>query len=142
MRTAFLALAAAGIGMGGAQGATLHCTFTEPFIAIDFDTATGIVQLISPDEADPATGKPVPRTIGTDAKLVREDAWKDFQTFYLKAGGETLMTLQLTGLADDGMSERIFPFVGRYGELAGGCETEAAPAYDLSRVYDDFGIKN
>ncbi|MBX3575660.1 MAG: hypothetical protein KF723_00525 [Rhizobiaceae bacterium] len=123
-----------------ASAATLHCEFTEPWIAIDFDTATGLVTLTSPDETDPAS-KPMPKVIGENARLVREDAWRDYQTFYLKAGEETIITLQLTGLGDDGMSDFIFPFVGSYGQLAGGCETDSAPAYDLARVYEDFGIR-
>jgi hypothetical protein len=139
MRTAILVVA---LGFStAADSATLHCDFSEPWFSIDFDTATGRVTLTSPDELDPATGKPVPKVIGEAAQLLRHDAWQDYQTFSLKAGEEILMTLQLTGLADDGMSDLIFPFTGRYEHHAGGCETNSAPSYDLGKVYDEFGIK-
>ena len=135
-------LAAIGVALwaGGAQAATLHCSFTEPFFSIDYDSSTGKVVYLSPDEFDD-DGKPVPKTMAENAKLVREENPGEHQIFYLKAGEKTLLTLKLTGQGSDGMSDMMFPFEATsMGPHAGGCETNKAQAHNISQFYEDFGI--
>ena len=124
---------------GGA--AQLHCSFTEPFFSIAYDTATGKVILTSADEFD-GDGNLVPRLLGENVKVVREDKWKDFETLYLKAGDETILTIKITGQGSDGMSDNQYPFEGIYGERnIGGCETDKIKSFDVYQLYEDFGVK-
>lgn len=118
---------------------TLACHFTEPFLTITYDSQTGAVTLVSADETDPDTGKPVPRVLAEGAKLqsVPPD---DYQPkLKLEKDGKTILELELTGQGSDGMSENIFPFEGRYGALVGGCETGKYPALDTYDLLQDIG---
>lgn len=135
------AILAVGLSAGAAQAGELHCSFTEPFFTIDYDSATGKVIYLSPNEVDD-DGKLLPRTMAENAKIVREEASGEHEIFYLKAGEETLLTLKLTGRGSDGMSDMMFPFEATgMGPHAGGCETNNAPAHNISQFYEDFGIQ-
>lgn len=124
-----------------ATAGTLHCSFTEPFFAVDFDSATGVVTFTSPDEADPETGAIEPRILAQGARLHRPDAWQHFPTLKLEAGGETLLEIRMSGRGSDGMSEMVFPWEGRYGRHVGGCQSDQAPAYNEYEALRDLGIE-
>lgn len=126
---------------GSAAAGVLTCRFTEPFFVIDFDSATGIVTLASPDESDPETGRIAPRDIAEGAKLTRSDVWVGYPTLTLDAGDQRILDLRLSGQGSDGMSETVFPMEGVYGTFVGGCEATKAPAYDLLELYQDLGIE-
>jgi hypothetical protein len=122
-----------------AQAGTLHCSFTEPFFTIDYDSMTGKVVMISPDHFDDE-GKMIPETLAEAAKLIAEPDWQDHPTFHLKNGDETILTLKASGNGSDGMSDGNFPFEGIRGKLIGGCETGKIRAWDIYEFQEDFGI--
>lgn len=126
---------------GNAAAGVLTCRFTEPFFVIAFDSATGVVTLTSPDEADPQTGRIAPRVIAEGARLRRTDDWVGFPTLTLDAGDELILEIGLSGRGSDGMSEAVFPMEATYGALVGGCEAARAPAYDLLELYQDLGVE-
>ena len=123
-----------------AAAGVLTCNFTEPFLTLVFDTASGVVTQTSSDDEDPDIGKPVPRTIATGAHMVRADDWQGYPTLYVEAAGRRILEIRTSGQGSDGMSEFVYPFDGTYGALVGGCETTKAPAYDLYEVMQDLGV--
>lgn len=132
--------AAAGCILANPAGAgTLHCSFTEPFLTIDYDSATGKAIYLSPDEFDD-DGKMVPKVMAESAKLVPEPGWQDDPVFYLMNGTEKLLTIKMTGRGSDGMSDARFPFEAWSGGREGGCETDTVHAWDPSEFRDGFGI--
>jgi hypothetical protein len=131
-----------------AEAGTLRCSFTEPFFVIHFDSATGKVVLTSPDEFD-ETGKLVPRVLSETARIRRSGVWNTYETYFLETPAkdattppEIILEIRVTGMGEDGMSDVVFPFEGRYGEgkLIGGCEASKAQAYDIHEVYQDIGV--
>jgi hypothetical protein len=125
----------------------LRCSFTEPFFTIEFDSETGQVVFTSSDEFDEETGKLKPRVIAEGARIRRPGAWQGYSTLVLEVPGQdaatpptTIVEMKVTGQADDGMSEFVFPFEGHYGQWVGGCESSKAPAYNLGDAYDDLGV--
>ena len=140
MRTLLLAMPLA-MTASAALAGTLHCSFTEPFFSIDFDSATGIVTLISPDDADPETGGITPRVIAGGARLVRVDTWEEHPALLLEADGARILEIRVSGQGSDGMSDSVFPWDGKFGALVGGCESGVARAYDLYEAYRDLGIE-
>ena len=130
-----------------AMAGTLRCSFTEPFFVIEFDSKTGVVTFISPDEADPDTGAIKPRVLAEGARVRRPGVWQDVPKLVLEAPGkgpgspfEPLVEIAVTGAGSDGMSESVFPFEGRFATHVGGCETGKAQAYDAYEVYEDIGV--
>jgi hypothetical protein len=144
------ALAAAGIltlVAAPAGAGTLTCSFTEPWFTIAFDSSTGVVTFVSPDEVDEATGKPKPRVIAEGARIRRPSAWQDVPKLLLEKPGAKpgdpfipVVEMSITGDGSDGMSDFVFPFDGRYEQWVGGCETGKAPAYDMAEVFEDVGV--
>ena len=134
---AALALAAT---TGSGHSATLSCSFTEPFFSLTFTSGDGRLVMVSADETDPDTGKPVPKTLVEGASLQRDDKWQDVPQMRVIKGGETYLIVKLRS-GDDGMSEHVFPFEGVYGRHVGGCETDKAPSYDGYEVWKDFGVE-
>jgi hypothetical protein len=130
-----------------AEAGTLRCSFTEPWFTIEFDSATGKVTYVSPDEVDEATGQPKPRVIAEGARVRRPGAWHDVPKLVLEKPGKSpgdpyvaIVEMSVTGQGSDGMSDLTFPFEGKYEQWAGGCDTEKAPAYDMGEVYDGIGV--
>jgi hypothetical protein len=137
------------LGASAAEAGTLHCSFTEPFFVIDFDSATGTVVLTSPDVFEEGTGKPVPQVLSETARIRRSGVWNTYETYFLETPAkdattpaEIILEIRVTGNGEDGMSDVVFPFEGRYGEgrLTGGCEASKAQAYDVHEVYQDIGV--
>jgi hypothetical protein len=125
---------------GESQADVLHCSFTEPFFTITFDSATGKVTWLSPDVFD-ESGKMVPETLAEDARLFVANPDGDGRTFLLGTDKKYLMQLRLTGEGSDGMSENIFPFEAKYYAHIGGCDTEKYPAFDTYEIVTDLGVK-
>ena len=132
-----------------AMAGTLRCSFTEPFFTIEFDSTTGKVVLTSPDVFEEGTGKPVPQVLSETARIRRSGIWDTYETYFLETPGkdaatppEIILEIRVTGRGEDGMSDVVFPFEGRYGEgrLTGGCEASKAQAYDVHEVYQDIGV--
>lgn len=123
---------------GGAQAGMLHCSFTEPFFTVTFDSATGKVTWLSPDVFD-ENGQPVPKVIAENAKLEFTDPDGDRTKLALKNGAETILRLELTGQGSDGMSDNVFPFEAWYGTRDGGCDTGKYPAWDVYSLLEDLG---
>jgi hypothetical protein len=124
-----------------AQAGELHCSFTEPFFSMTFDSATGVVTWVSADETDPDTGKPIPKILATSAKLELLDYAEGGQKLRLSNGSETLLDLQITMQADDGMSESTYPMEGKYGSNTGGCYTDKFPPFDPYEMMEGLGLK-
>jgi hypothetical protein len=124
---------------GGAQAGVLHCSFTEPFFNITYDSATGKVILVSADVFD-ENGKPIPEVIAEKAKLEYSDPAGDRTKLALKNGNETILRLELTGQGSDGMSDNMFPFQAWYGQRDGGCDTEKYPSWDTYYLLEDLGV--
>jgi uncharacterized membrane protein len=131
-----------------AEAGTLRCSFTEPFFTVEFDSATRKVVLVSPDEFDD-TGRPIPRVLSETARIRRSGVWETYETYFLETPGkdaatppEIILEIRVTGRGEDGMSDVVYPFEGRYGEgrLVGGCEATKAHAYDIHEVYQDIGV--
>ena len=146
MKRTILALALA-LAASAAEAGTLRCSFTEPWFTIDFDSATGKVTYVSPDEFDEATGQPKPRVIAEGARVRRPGAWQDVPKLVLEKPGKSLtdpyvpiVEMSVTGQGSDGMSDFNFPFEGKYEQWAGGCDTDKAPAYDMAEVYQGIGV--
>jgi uncharacterized membrane protein len=135
-----LAVVALLFGCGPASAGILTCSFTEPFFTITFDSSTGVVTWLSPDESDPETGELKPRVIAEGARLRRSDVWEGHETYFLEKGDERIVTLKVNGRGSDGMSEMVFPFEGVSGGWSGGCESDKAPAYDMYEVFHDLGV--
>ena len=125
----------------GAEAGVLTCSFTEPFFSISFDSATGVVTWVSADETDPDTGKPVPKVLAQSAKLELLDYAEGGQKLRLSNGSETLLDLQITMQADDGMSESTYPMEGKYGSNTGGCYTDKFPPFDPYEMMEGLGLK-
>lgn len=122
-----------------ALAGTLACEFTEPFFSIGFDSKTGAVTFASPDEADPDTGRIVPKIIAEGARLRSiEDSVPP--RIVLEADDTTLLDITISGRGSDGMSARLYPMEGVYGRFAGGCEASLAASFDLYDLYEDLGI--
>ncbi|MBX3575659.1 MAG: hypothetical protein KF723_00520 [Rhizobiaceae bacterium] len=134
-----LAAAAALCFAGTASAGTLHCTFTEPFFNIDYDSATGKIIYTSPNDVDD-NGQIKPIIVTETGKLVPDPDWQDHPKLYLKNGDETIVTLTATGQGSDGMSESQFPFEAWSSGREGGCETGKIPAWEIYEFYEDFGI--
>jgi len=130
---AFAAMTASG------RAATLSCSFTEPFFSLTFTSGDGNLVMVSADDTDPATGKPIPKTLVQGARLLRDDQWQEVAQMRVVKNGKTFLIVRLRS-GSDGMSEQVFPFEGVYGANVGGCETDKAPSYDGYEVWKDFGI--
>jgi hypothetical protein len=134
----------AGLGLAlvaaDAQAGVLSCSFTEPFFAITFDSATGMVTQVSADETDPDTGKPIPKVLAKAAKLELLDHAEGGQKLRLTDAGKTLLDLQITMQAGDGMSESIYPMEGKYGSNTGGCSTDKFPPFDPYEMLEGLGL--
>jgi hypothetical protein len=124
-----------------AQAGVLTCDFTEPFFSITFDSATGIVTEISADVTDPDTGKPIPKVLARNARLELLENVPPGQKFRLVNGQETLLDMQVTGQADNGMSESLYPIKGFWGRMDGGCYTGKYPPFDPYELLLDLGVK-
>lgn len=141
-RLALLFMALSTLMPAAASAGVLSCQFTEPFLTIAFDSATGVVTFASPDEIDVDTGKIVPRVIAEGAKLTRSDAWVGYPTLTLDAAdGKRILEIRMNGQGSDGMSESVFPMEGVHEARVGGCESTKAPAYNLYDFYEDLGIE-
>jgi hypothetical protein len=136
-----LAAAALGLLTANASAGVLTCDFTEPFFNITFDSTTGIVTRVSADDTDPDTGKPIPRILARDARLELLENVPPGQKFRLVSGSETLLEMQITGQADNGMSESLYPIKGLWGRLDGGCYTEKYQPFDPYELLQDLGLK-
>jgi hypothetical protein len=132
---------AMGLLAGEGHAGVLHCSFTEPFFTITFDSRTGKVIWLSHDVADPDTGKPIPQVLAEGARLQLVNPDGDGLTFRVETDAQYILQLRLTGEGSDGMSESIFPFEATYGGYTGGCETEKYPAFDTFEIVDDLGWK-
>lgn len=135
------------LATSAAEAGTLFCSFTEPFFVIEFDSATGKVLYTSPDELDPETGKYNPLVLAENARIRRSGVWETYQTYFLETPGkdaatppEIILEIRVTGRGEDGMSDAVFPFEGRYGRLVGGCEASKAQSYDIYEVYEDLAV--
>ena len=124
-----------------AQAGVLSCSFTEPFFSITFDSATGVVTRVSADETDPDTGKPIPKVLAQGARLELLDYDATGQKLRLANAGETLLDLQVTMQADDGMSDSTYPMEGKYGSNTGGCYTDKFPPFDPYEMLEGLGLK-
>jgi len=132
-----------------AEAGTLSCSFTEPFFTIEFDSATGKVTYTSPDEFDEVSGQPKPRLLSETARIRRAGVWGTAETYFLETPGkdpaaqpEIILEIRVTGRGEDGMSDTVFPFEGRYGEgrLVGGCEASKAQACNIYDVYEELAV--
>ena len=123
-----------------AQAGVLSCAFTEPFFDITFDSATGVVTRISADETDPDTGKPIPKVLARGARLELLDRDSTGQKLRLANAGETLLELQVTMQADDGMSDNTYPMEGKYGSNTGGCYTDKFPPFNPYEMLEGLGL--
>jgi hypothetical protein len=124
-----------------AQAGVLSCSFTEPFFSITYDSATGVVIWLSADESDPDTGKPIPKVLAKAAKLELLDRAEGGQKLRLTDDGKTLVDLQVTMQADDGMSESTYPMEGKYGRNTGGCYTDKFPPFNPYEMLEGLGLK-
>lgn len=124
-----------------AQAGVLSCSFTEPFFSITFDSTTGVVTWISADETDPDTGKPIPKILATSAKLELVEPYTEHRKLRLTNAGETLLDLQITMQADDGMSDSIYPMEGKYGSNTGGCYTDRFPPFNPYEMLEGLGLQ-
>jgi hypothetical protein len=135
----------AGLGLAvfaaDAQAGVLSCSFTEPFFNISFDSATGVVTQVSADETDPDTGKPIPKVLAQSAKLELLDHAEGGQKLRLTDAGKTLLDLQVTMQADDGMSDSTYPMEGKYGSNTGGCYTDKYPPFNPYEMLEGLGLK-
>jgi hypothetical protein len=135
----------AGLGLAlfaaEAQAGVLSCSFTEPFFNITYDSATGVVTWISADDSDPDTGKPIPRILAKTAKLELLDYAESGQKLRLVDAGKTLLDLQVTMQADDGMSDSTYPMEGKYGSNTGGCYTDKFPPFNPYEMLEGLGLK-
>ena len=123
-----------------AQAGVLSCSFTEPFFEITFDSATGVVTWISADVTDPDTGKPIPKVLAQSARIELLDYAEGGQKLRLADGGKTLIDLQITMRADDGMSDSTYPMEGKYGSNTGGCYTDKFPPFNPYEMLGDLGV--
>jgi uncharacterized membrane protein len=137
VRTLIATFATMLFGHAAAAG-TLHCSFTEPFFSIEYDSATSRMVYTSPNEVD-ENGEMIPY-ISENAKLVADPNWQEPPTFYLKNGEETVVTLLGSGRGSDGMSESQFPFQAWSMGREGGCSTGKIPAWEIYDFHEDFGI--
>jgi uncharacterized membrane protein len=117
------------------RAGTLTCHFTEPFFTIVFDSATGRVVRSGSDDGSGIGRRSV---LATDARLERRANEREDNTFALTSGGREILMLRLDGRGSDGMSERIYPFRGRYRRQEGGCDTVHDPAWDFDALLDDL----
>ena len=124
-----------------AQAGVLSCSFTEPFFNISFDSTTGVVTWISADETDPDTGKPIPKILAKSAGLEIVDPDATGQKLRLTNAGETLLDLQITMQADDGMSDSTYPMEGKYGGNTGGCYTDKFPPFNPYEMLEGLGVQ-
>ena len=124
-----------------AQAGVLSCSFTEPFFTITFDSATGVVTWTSADESDPDTGKPIPKVLATSARLEILDHAGSGRKLRLVEAGKTLLDLQITMQADDGMSDSTYPMEGKYGRNTGGCYTDRFPPFNPYEMLEGLGLK-
>jgi uncharacterized membrane protein len=134
------ALASVFLLSGTAHAGTLKCSFTEPFFTLTFTSADGKLVRSSADETDPETGAPIPSVLVDWAKLIRDDKWQDVPQMRVLKDGKTFLIVRLRE-GSDGMSDQVFPFEGIYSSSVGGCETDKAPAYNATEVWEDFGIE-
>ena len=124
-----------------ARAGVLSCSFTEPFFEITFDSATGVVTWISADVTDPDTGKRIPKVLAQSARIELLDYAEGGQKLRLADGGKTLIDLQITMRADDGMSDSTYPMEGKYGSNTGGCYTDRFPPFNPYEMLDGLGLK-
>lgn len=122
-----------------AEKDVLYCSFTEPFISITYDAATGKITENGPEHWDEEKQEFVPEVIAENGRftVVKTDEYgydKSFKLYDDK--GQVILEAALDFQGSDGMSDRVYPFSAIYhqgsfsGTLHGGCQTEAAPAWD------------
>ena len=61
------------------------------------------------------------------------------QKLRLATGQETLLELQVTMQADDGMSDNPYPMEGKYGSDTGGCYTDKFPPFNPYEMLEGLG---
>ena len=119
------------------QAGVLQCTFTEPFFTVVYDSATGKVTRISPQDSD-RRKSPRHQVIATKAKLERDASADDSTAFVLRSDGAIVLSLHLDGQGNDGMSENFFPFRANYKHQEGACDTRKYPRWNFDDLIEDL----
>ncbi len=103
---------------------TLECSFTEPFFTLDINLNERTIHKTEPDwNGDPS--KTITTLINEDVSLVSDFSDPLLPKYEITSTkGEAIMSLVLNMSGSDGMSDIIFPFDARYGELWGGCSSD------------------
>lgn len=97
---------------------TIYCSFTEPFLTVNYNSDTSKVVVASPTEG--SAEFPAHMTFQKDGilKITVE-------------GFDHYMEVNTTKEGSDGMSDFVYPFEGVVnGQLYGGCETDALKKSD------------
>lgn len=98
---------------GSANAESIHCSFTEPFISVTYNSDRNIVKLISPDSGTTELKGKISFQKGGILKISMEGLTQSVEVNLNKEGS-------------DGMSDFIYPFEGKLDDtLFGGCETDS-----------------
>lgn len=121
------ALAAAAVAFTvNAQAETYVCTWTEPFVSVSFDDATGVGELADGTAAFPTA------LSGLKLNEVSTDKFE-----LVDASGSVMVELALTNNGSDGMSDFVYPYdavaknvPGVPADYLGACSSESKPVVD------------
>lgn len=101
-----------------ASAETIYCSFTEPFLTVNYNSDTSKVLISSPTE-------------GSAEFAAHMTFQKDGILKITAEGFDHYMEINTTKEGSDGMSDFVYPFEGVVnGQLYGGCETDALKKYD------------
>lgn len=123
MKTLLIASLATMLMSISAQAEIIKCTFTEPFVSLEYNTATETLK-----ESEAVMGKKrVIKNVSFQIKYAG--------TFLLKdKNGKLLAELKLENKGSDGMSDAIYPYEINYKDMLGmanngfgGCTSSLKP---------------
>ena len=85
------------------------CSFTEPFVSLEYDSSKGTLATITPDDyVELPDGSSKANPVVTEGVSLRVTATGKFEL--VDNAGVVLYELELTNAGSDGMSDTVYPF--------------------------------
>lgn len=109
-----------------AQAEILTCIFTEPFFSLSYDSESKVLRNKGFDSDSPTGVSDKVVAYNVEVKKlspIERGLMMDFSRYALVAQGKTVVSLTLSYVGSDGMSDVRYPYDAEFNGLWGGCYT-------------------